>query len=114
MFTTGCSIEQTNQEPVIYEGIVQEKYFQKGTVSTGVGVTTSGRQVVTTESTSDEYIIFVNDKDYTVSKDVWLNLEKGTKIRYQLGLFGIKNIVIIDSEENHSLNKNLTEGELEQ
>lgn len=99
MFLMGCSIEPSNDVPTIYEGVVQEKYFQKGTVSTGVGVSTNGQPVVTTHSTSDQYIIFLNGEDYNVPKDVWFSLEKGVKVRYELNFWGIKNIVIVDPEQ---------------
>ncbi|RLL41101.1 hypothetical protein D8M04_17810 [Oceanobacillus piezotolerans] len=90
----GCS-DSSLEEPIIYEGIIQGKYFQKGTVSTGVGLSTGGKPVVTTNSTLDEYIIFVDDEDYSVSKDIWLSLEEGAKIQYELGFWGIENIVIM-------------------
>lgn len=88
---TGCE-EDTNT----YEGIVQDKYFQAGTTSTGVGLSMNGQMVVTTTSTTDQYIIFVNGKDYLVKKEIWFELEKGQKISYQQPYFDIVNIQVIE------------------
>ena len=88
------------KEPVIYKGVVQDKYFQKGEVSTGVGMGADGKTVVTTSSTYDTYTIFVNDENYEITKEVWLKLEKGQQITYEKGFFGgLKNIKLVDEKK---------------
>lgn len=84
---TAC--EQDSREPDIREGIVTEKYFIKGQSSTGVGMTMNGQMTVVQSSTSDEYILFIDDEDYSVSKDEWLSVEKGSRIRFEKSWSGI-------------------------
>ena len=99
---TGCvntSSDYSNDQP-IFTGFIQEKIFQKGEVSTGYGMTYNGKMGLVTTSTSDKYIIFVNDEDYEVPKETWLYLEKGDHISYTVDLFGIGNIKYYYEGEN--------------
>jgi len=95
---SGSSIESSPVKPVVNEGVIQEKYFQSGSVATGVGISAKGEAVVTSSATSDKYIIFVNDKNYTIPKKTWLGLEKGQKVSYQIGFFGIKDLQVLEEE----------------
>lgn len=97
LLLSGCvPIEATPPQPKVYHGVVQEKYFSKGDVTTGVGFGLNGKQTIVTTATSDEYIIFVNNEDYSVSKEDWLRLEKGQTILYEKGFSTIKIIEVED------------------
>ncbi|MFD1708519.1 MULTISPECIES: hypothetical protein [Siminovitchia] len=97
-----CDTDETSGEPIIYEGIVQEKHFQKGDVNVGVGVGSNGSIAVTPVVSSDKYIIFVDGKDYEVSEKVWLSVEKDDHIEYEKGVFGgIRNIKVLYEEETN-------------
>lgn len=82
------------EEPQIHTGTIQDKYFKSGGTSTGVGISSSGEAVVTTQSTSDEYIIFIDGENYNVKKEIWFDLEKGMNVKYTKGFFGIKIVEI--------------------
>jgi len=100
---TGCGLELSASEPTIHTGAIQEKVFQKGVVLSDVELDEKGNQVITKHKTDDQYIIFVNDNDYSVSKDKWLELDKGQLISYQVGFFGIRSIKGITDEEEKAL-----------
>jgi len=80
---------ETEKKHVVYDGIVEEKYFAKGQTSTGVGMSMNGQMVVTQSSTSDEYILFIDGEDYTVDKDEWISVEKGERVYYVKKWYGI-------------------------
>ena len=68
------------------EGTVQEKYFNKGQTSVGVGISpTNGQPVTTVNNTSDEYIIFINDEDISIDKKDWLRIDKGDYVKIEDG-----------------------------
>lgn len=95
------AMEKPEREIVLVQGVVQDKVFTDGSTNTGVGtgVGTNGvlTTAVVTTSTSDTYILFINDKKYTVKMNVWLSVEKGDKVELELGTFGgIKNLRVLE------------------
>lgn len=52
-------------------------------------------------STSDMYYIYVNNKEFSVTKGAWMKLEKGQTIKYNIGWTGIENIVIVEEIESY-------------
>lgn len=109
LLVSGCA----EGEKQVYEGVIQDKHFQKGSTSTGMGLSFNGETVVpvmTTNSTSDEYTLFVNNSSYSVSKNQWLQLEKEMTIRYTVGFTGINVIQIVTPPEDETENEEMKNG----
>jgi hypothetical protein len=79
-FNSGCS------KPELIESIVIEKQYIPSQTSTGVGITTSGKTVITTQSSSEQYIVFVSENDEPVSIEcdakIYFKINKGSYIKY--------------------------------
>lgn len=92
----GCNNNITIDDLPYLEGEIQEKYFQKGESTSGIGIAPTGAAILTATTTSDTYTIFVNNTDFQVQKETWLALEKGQKIRYKIYYGNIKEIEIME------------------
>lgn len=92
LFLFGCVEEMTTQpekEKPIYESIIMDKHFQNGTSSSGYGMTANGQYGLMSSSTSDAYIIFLEEDKYEIPYKVWIHLDKGDEIQYTKGFLGI-------------------------
>jgi hypothetical protein len=79
-FAIGCS------DPILIESIVLGKQYVPSQSSTGIGFISSGKTVMTFESSPERYIIFVNENGNPVSikcsAKMYFKVEKGSHIKY--------------------------------
>lgn len=79
------------------EGVVQEKAFDAGQTSSVTTINPSNGQLqVGTSSTSDEYIIFVNDEGFSVDRRTWLHVEKGDHVGIHYSWLGAEELTILE------------------
>lgn len=77
-------------------GVIQDKAFSAGTVGTTVTVGTNGQPQFGTTITSDEYYIFVNEENFSVSRSTWLRLDEGDKVRVGYSWLGTESIELLN------------------
>ncbi|MGG1263788.1 hypothetical protein [Brevibacillus laterosporus] len=91
----GVAIAYQTRDIHHMEGIVQEKVFNSGKVSTVTTVNADGKVGAGTVVSSDEYYIFVNDKSFSVRKETWLKVNKGDRVDIDYSWVGTEQIQII-------------------
>ena len=76
----GCS------DPVKMESTIIEKLYVPSKTSTGIGITSSGKSVVMTESSSERYLIWFYEngevQKMEVDANTFFQLNKGDKFEY--------------------------------
>lgn len=110
----GSDIESSlNGEETWLTGVIQHKEFSPGQSSSGFGVgipmskNSSWTPVVGGGSTSDKYIVFINDEPTEIKKELWLKVEKEDNVRYQKGPFGkIEMLEVIDESKDKEESNN--------